>query len=59
MDTITLAATDSEGNVKNRFATCLVCPQTGIGGTEERIELCIWSAEDLVAWVRDWLHENP
>ena len=49
---------DSEGNVKNRYATCLVCPQTGIGGTEERIELCDWSAEDLAEWVRDWVSEK-
>ena len=43
---------DDEGDVKNSYATSLVCD---IGGKNDQIELCTWSGEDLAHWVRDWL----
>ena len=46
---------DADGDVKRRFATCLVCQGDG---EEERVELCTWSAEDLAEWVRDWVSEK-
>ncbi len=43
---------DDEGDVKNSYATSLVCD---IGGKIDQFELCTWSGEDLAQWVRDWL----
>ena len=49
---------DSEGNVKSRYSTCLVCPGNGPDAPEERIELCTWSGQDLAEWVRAWVSEK-
>jgi len=43
---------DDDGNVKNHYATWLVCLPDG---RDDRFELCSWSGEDLAEWVRKWL----
>lgn len=51
----TLSVSDGEGNKNIGSTTYLLCKTDG---SEERIDLCTFSGEDLAQWVREWVREK-